>query len=341
MAVVVPTGAPTREDAAAVAGVLVSAGAEEVLLFGSVARGTADEYSDIDLVAIFADLDYAQRHRRKRELEEVAAAAVPRRVQVHVTDRPEWRARVANVAASFECRIAADAVVVGRSERSAPVDWAKEMVLPMSDPQEALRQFEDWVLPQLEAVDVAATATRRERDPDVPASWREIGRLNRVVRLCAAAALTAETTLKTLAVLYGVPTPGIKQLKRAGHVIAAALDLVPPAPRAEAEAVFKRHGIDLVALSRWREHGTYPDDAPATRAEADTLAAPYAAMATDLTRLAAAHLRLHADLLGDPALTQADAHCNLLCDGIAERDVRLGVTPATPPTATPEGDLDI
>ena len=37
---------------------LISGGAEEVLLFGSVARGDADESSDIDLVAVFADIDY-------------------------------------------------------------------------------------------------------------------------------------------------------------------------------------------------------------------------------------------------------------------------------------------
>ena len=72
MAVVAPVGAPTRVDAEAAAEVLIAAGAAEVLLFGSVARGDAGADSDIDLVAIFADLDYAERAVRQRTLQAAA-----------------------------------------------------------------------------------------------------------------------------------------------------------------------------------------------------------------------------------------------------------------------------
>ena len=96
---------PTLADAATAAEALVAGGAEEVLVFGSVARGDAGAGSDIDLVALFADIEYSQRRRLKSRLEEAAMAAVGRwPVQVVVTDRLEWRARVENVSSSFESR---------------------------------------------------------------------------------------------------------------------------------------------------------------------------------------------------------------------------------------------
>ena len=55
------TGAVPSASAASRAGdALVGAGAGEVWLFGSVARGEPAEDSDIDLVAVYADLDYAR-----------------------------------------------------------------------------------------------------------------------------------------------------------------------------------------------------------------------------------------------------------------------------------------
>jgi len=124
----------------------VARGAEEVLVFGSVARGDAGERSDIDLVAVFSDIDYSQRHHLERRLEEAAGAAVGRwPVQVVVTDRPEWRGRVENVSSSFERRISADTVAVADSAVRAAVRSDKEMVRPMSNPAEALRYFEDAV----------------------------------------------------------------------------------------------------------------------------------------------------------------------------------------------------
>ena len=45
-----------------------------------------------------------------------------------------------------------DAVRLARTELEGPVDWGKELVLPMSNPQEALRHF---------TARVAATDVRR------------------------------------------------------------------------------------------------------------------------------------------------------------------------------------
>lgn len=53
--------APSVGDAERAAEALAAAGVCEVWLHGSVARGAAGPGSDIDLVAIYPDLDYRQR----------------------------------------------------------------------------------------------------------------------------------------------------------------------------------------------------------------------------------------------------------------------------------------
>lgn len=71
--------APVRADAERAAAALAEAGAGRVVLFGSVARGEADEHSDIDLMAVFDDLDYERRREKGCELEEMAERAVESR----------------------------------------------------------------------------------------------------------------------------------------------------------------------------------------------------------------------------------------------------------------------
>ena len=77
--------APSESDAGRVADAFAAAGVCEVWLFGSVARGESTEASDIDLVAVCADLDYAQRWDRKRELTELGEQVSGRPVDVIVT----------------------------------------------------------------------------------------------------------------------------------------------------------------------------------------------------------------------------------------------------------------
>ena len=53
--------APTIDDARRAGRALTDAGAREVMVFGSVAKGEARPYSDIDLVVVLDDLDYRSR----------------------------------------------------------------------------------------------------------------------------------------------------------------------------------------------------------------------------------------------------------------------------------------
>ena len=69
---------------------LTGADAREVLAFGSVARGDADPHSDIDLVVILDDLEYRRRRDAAEALEKLAAGATGQRVDVWLTDAPEW-----------------------------------------------------------------------------------------------------------------------------------------------------------------------------------------------------------------------------------------------------------
>ena len=55
-------------DAKAAGRALTDAGAREVMVFGSVARGDAGPHSDIDLVAVFDDVDYRTRWQAKLDL---------------------------------------------------------------------------------------------------------------------------------------------------------------------------------------------------------------------------------------------------------------------------------
>lgn len=104
------TVAPTMDDARRAAEELIAAGAGRVLLFGSLARGEQRGASDIDLVAVYDDLDYAERARRRCALERRARSASGFDVDVIVTDLPEWTVRSERVPASVEARIAAEAI---------------------------------------------------------------------------------------------------------------------------------------------------------------------------------------------------------------------------------------
>ena len=144
-----------------------------------------------------------------------------------------------------------------------------------------------------------------------------------MVSLCAAAAITAETSLKGLAMLYGEPTPTEQELRRLGHDIAAVLDRVPDPAHREAAAIFDRLGVDLEALSRWCRQGTYPDDADVLRADADRVAAQYAVMASEIAGVLAAHLQQ--EIGPDGALDDTVAELDDLTAEIAGQDVRAGV----------------
>ena len=103
---------PERADAELAASALAAAGVCRVVLFGSLARGEATERSDIDLLAIYDDLDYEDRWNKRWELSSLAADAVGYPVDVVVADWPEWKVRTEWVQTSLESRAARHGVVL-------------------------------------------------------------------------------------------------------------------------------------------------------------------------------------------------------------------------------------
>ena len=132
---------PCRADAERAAAALADAGVGRVVLFGSVARGKATIRSDIDLVAIYDDLDYRRRDQSQDELSALARAAAGHPVDVIVTDRPEWKIRTEQVTTSVESRAARSGVVLVDRKAVAEVNWGKEMVAPTSDHAEAVERL--------------------------------------------------------------------------------------------------------------------------------------------------------------------------------------------------------
>ena len=135
---------PCREDAELVASLLAAEGVSKVVLFGSVARGEATEHSDIDLMAIYDDIDYRHREAKKRELTARAECTVGYEVDMVVTDRPEWKARSENLLTSLECSVARYGVVLVDKEVER-VDWGKQMVLPTNGYEAAVRHLREVV----------------------------------------------------------------------------------------------------------------------------------------------------------------------------------------------------
>ena len=133
---------PTMADAQRAAEALSELGAARVLLYGSVAAGTQRCGSDIDLVAVFDDLDRSEVSRDRLCEQARAAAGCEAEVEVFVTDRPEWAHRTRSVASSFEAHIAPAAIVL--FDRPAPpgaVRWRKKISRPADDRSEGLSKL--------------------------------------------------------------------------------------------------------------------------------------------------------------------------------------------------------
>ncbi|MXY09970.1 MAG: nucleotidyltransferase domain-containing protein [Acidimicrobiaceae bacterium] len=135
--------APTLEDARTAGRALTAAGAREVLAYGSVVAGGADPVSDIDLVAIFDDVDYKNRWQLRLDLMDMAGDACGHYVTVWVTDVAEWAAQN-KMASSFAAAIRDDLVVVaaGQGDDRAVV-WDKPQALPDTDIEAAYRHLEE------------------------------------------------------------------------------------------------------------------------------------------------------------------------------------------------------
>lgn len=138
------TQAPTLEDAQAAAQIAAEAGATKVLLFGSLARGEADDCSDLDLFAVFDDIDYSKRLKIANSLKKKIRDQVGVFNDVFVTDRPEWKARTrGDNPTCLEATILFEAVTLVDTEPLRSIDWGKAMELPVTRLEEAALRLED------------------------------------------------------------------------------------------------------------------------------------------------------------------------------------------------------
>ncbi len=199
-------GVPTIDDARRAADALVDAGVREVWLYGSVARGEATLRSDIDLVAVYDDLDYRQRLRTKRELQQVAGEACGCLVEVLVTDQAEWRIQREQVSGSFAAAISCDLQLLScSSAEPVQVDWEKDQVMAISNAELALERLRA-VLLNLTKIDTTLVPSPSERElatDDDPGDYLLV-RGGRLVMLCEAADMAVENAAKAVGVLSEV-----------------------------------------------------------------------------------------------------------------------------------------
>lgn len=222
------TQAPTIADARRAADALAEAGAGQVVLFGSLARGEADDLSDIDLIAIYDDIDYRERGRIADTARTVAVDAAGFPVDVLVTDRPEWAIRTSRVHTSLE----ACAARTGRTLVDHPpglVGWHKEMVMPTDDYHEAAYRLGhvahalDKLCQHLEPGPMQALYIELG---DVESA--AVSELGRMLTLGGAAHSGIEHSLKALSHLTAQP-----QKQPWGHDIEALCQQLPPDTRRE------------------------------------------------------------------------------------------------------------
>ena len=256
---------PTFEHARAAADVLAGEGVSAVLLFGSVAAGTAAAGSDIDLVAVFDDIDYAERFPRRWRLEARCAAAAGVPVDVHVTDWPEWRHRTVEVSSSFEASIVRQPsrrTLFRRGPVAAAVDWGKEIGMPASDLDEAAERLNDV---RQALADMTAACGQRTDEVGVVDGRAEVDgsvREERLRSLCANASMAIEHALKAWCAANGVASERT-------HSVARLLRQASPLPGDVEDALAaleantlrpSREAYDDVSC--WRIGGTYPSALP-------------------------------------------------------------------------------
>ena len=202
-----PSGVPTLEDARSAADALLAEGVSEVWVYGSVARGESHPGSDIDLVAVFDDLDYRKRLGVTMRLQRAAEQACGHPVEMTATDRAEWRIQREDVTASFACAISCDLILLACSpDPPGAVDWNKEQVMATSNGELAVERLQA-VLGNLDKIFASLAPARPEQAlaGSDNRSRYERARAGRMIQICEAAQLAVENAAKAIAVLGGVP----------------------------------------------------------------------------------------------------------------------------------------
>lgn len=237
----------------------MGSGVSEVWLYGSVARGTQRAGSDIDLVAVFDDLDYRRRAYVAGDLAAAASAACGMPCDVHATDHPEWTRRTTEVTCSFEAQIRrSEARRLEWSELRRQLDWDKEIGLPSSN-LEDIRGSISSALHALREVHLHMQPSGTEqgylRHPKLvrrAEQWRQ----QRARKVCDQGALVAENVVKALRKLRPA------DLRSAGpsHDMHALLETMNDvALRQEIYDLFVKHGIDPRSIRILRQVGSFSD----------------------------------------------------------------------------------
>ena len=246
---------PTRQDALRAAEALVRAGVSQVLLYGSVARGTQHPESDIDLVAILDNLDYPTKQQHQTRLATLARHASGHPIDLKVTDWPEWTVRSRKLNTSIERRIATHAITLLTNGPPAGVNRGMDIGLPDTDRAEATRSLNNTI----DALHQTHTnlhpspcegAARAEGDND---SYL-FAICSRLRAVCSHAHIVLETSLKTLIHLHGDNPPPRT------HRLGELQNRLPQPIRNQTSQHLAK--LDLEEVSRWRGKGPTQPTSP-------------------------------------------------------------------------------
>lgn len=224
-----------------------------VMLFGSTARGEADPDSDIDLVVVVNDLgDYWRRRQVKAELASAAKQVTSRRLDLHVTDRPEWKLRTECVPASFEASLSGDLVTLIENFPLDEPDWGKPMMKPTSNLAEAAVRGGDVAQCLRDLIRYLHPDSHEQAADDE--QERDHALKNRRRKVCGHAADAAEVAIKTVIALGGVSPTKIHDFE----------DLIgqirPRSMRQEMAAIVESCGVGLEAISTWHAKANYANN---------------------------------------------------------------------------------
>lgn len=259
MAVVSERRSPTIDDARAAARHLSAVlDPAEVLLFGSVARGTQDPNSDLDLILVFDDLgDYANRRMLAVQAMDAVAAATGMASDVRITDRPEWETRTRRCTSTFEAHIASHAVTLATRPPRTAIDWDKEIGMAPTDEQQAAASLENTVH-ALNSLLPLLRPSAHESDAlsvgDLP--YADDMRHSRLLNVCAQAQTVMETALKAL--IHALKGPHPENIHSIGGLIAAAGEHLADVDTERLRAALG--SVSPEQASVWRQSGTYPAD---------------------------------------------------------------------------------
>ena len=310
---------PTLDDARRAADALNQAlDPGQVLLFGSVARGTQSRSSDLDLVLVFDDLgDYTTRRHLAMQAMRTVADAIGITSDVRVTDRPEWEIRTKQCRSTFEAHIAAHAVTLCSRPPKTAIDWDKEIGMAPTDEQQAadslantnhaLNSLRNLLKPSVNESDALLAGNLRDAD-DLKRS--------RLLNVCAHAQATMETSLKALIhALKGTHPASVHSID---GLIDATRGQIDAASVAALEAALGP--VSAEQASGWRQTSTYPAD---RRIPADPAAAT-PQFASQITRAATQMARTSISLI-EQELRYRPAEAQLALDRCAQVDQDLPI----------------